>query len=45
VGDLVEATGEVVRAGGSLSFIRGLIETGGQPMMTFSGVVKRVKRR
>ncbi|MDP9102831.1 MAG: PaaI family thioesterase [Pseudomonadota bacterium] len=45
VSDLVEATGEVVRAGGSLSFIRGLIETGGQPMMTFSGVVKRVKRR
>ena len=44
VGDLVEATGEVVRAGGSLTFIRGLIETGGQPMMTFSGVVKRVKR-
>jgi uncharacterized protein (TIGR00369 family) len=45
VGDLVEATGEVVRAGGSLSFIRGLIETGGKPMMAFSGVVKRVKRR
>jgi len=45
VGDLVEATGEVVRAGGSLSFIRGLIETSGKPMMTFSGVVKRVKRR
>ena len=41
-GDLVEALGEVVRAGGSLSFIRGLMETGGKPMMTFSGVVKRV---
>ena len=44
-GDLVEAVGEVVRAGGSLSFIRGLIQTGGKPVMTFSGVVKRVKRR
>jgi len=44
-GDLVEALGEVVRAGGSLSFIRGLMETSGKPVMTFSGVVKRVKPR
>jgi uncharacterized protein (TIGR00369 family) len=44
-GDLVEAKGEVVRAGGSLLFIRGLMETGGKPMMTFSGVIKKVKRR
>jgi uncharacterized protein (TIGR00369 family) len=44
LGDLVEATGEVVRAGGSLIFMRGLISTGGRPMMTFSGVVKRVRR-
>jgi uncharacterized protein (TIGR00369 family) len=44
-GDLIEARGEVVRAGGSLIFIRGLIETGGRPMMTFSGVIKKVKRR
>jgi len=44
LGDLVEATGEVVRAGGSLVFLRGLISTGGRTMMTFSGVVKRMKR-
>jgi acyl-coenzyme A thioesterase PaaI-like protein len=44
LGDLVEATGEVVRAGGSLIFLRGLISTGGRPVMTFSGVVKRVRR-
>jgi uncharacterized protein (TIGR00369 family) len=44
-GDLVEATGEIIRAGGSLVFIRGLIATGDNPMMTFSGVVKKVKRR
>jgi uncharacterized protein (TIGR00369 family) len=44
-GDLVEATGEIIRAGGSLVFIRGLIATGGSPMMTFSGVVKKVKKR
>ena len=45
VGDLIEATGEVVRAGGSLMFLRGLIHTGGAPMLTFSGVIKKVKRR
>jgi uncharacterized protein (TIGR00369 family) len=43
-GDLIEATGEVVRAGGSLIFVRGMIATGGAPMMGFSGVIKRVKR-
>lgn len=43
-GDLVEAEGEVVRAGGSLMFVRGLIHTSGRPMMTFSGVIKRVGR-
>ena len=44
LGELVEATGEVVRAGGSLVFMRGKIEAGGRPVMTFSGVVK-VSRR
>ena len=44
-GDLVEATGEVVRAGGSLVFLRGKISTGGTTMMTFSGVVKKVRKR
>ena len=44
-GDLIEGRGEVVRAGGSLMFLRGVIETGGRPMMTFSGVIKKVKRR
>ncbi|WP_184721071.1 PaaI family thioesterase [Caulobacter sp.] len=44
-GDLVTATGEVVRAGGSLLFIRGLIATGGSPMLNFSGVVKKIRSR
>lgn len=41
-GDLVEATGEVVRAGGSMIFVRGLLSTSGQPMLTFSGVIKKI---
>ena len=44
-GDLVEATGEVVKAGKSMVFIRGLVSTGGAPMLSFSGVIKRVARR
>jgi len=45
VGDLVECTGEVVKAGKSMVFVRGLISTKGEPMMSFSGVIKKVARR
>lgn len=44
-GDLVTATGEVIKAGGSLLFIRGLITTGTGPMLNFSGVVKKIRAR
>lgn len=44
-GDLIEATGEVVKAGKSMIFIRGIISTGGLAMMAFSGVIKKVARR
>jgi uncharacterized protein (TIGR00369 family) len=44
-GELIEASGEVVRAGGSLVFIRGLVSTGGRPLLNFSGIVKKVRRR
>ena len=45
VGELIEATGEVMRAGGSMVFIRGLISTGGRTLLSFSGIVKKVRRR
>lgn len=44
VGDLVEATGEVVKAGKSMIFVRGVISTGDEAMLTFSGVIKKVRR-
>jgi uncharacterized protein (TIGR00369 family) len=44
-GDLIEATGETVRAGASLVFIRGLVTTAGRPLLNFSGIVKKVRRR
>lgn len=44
-GDLVTSTGEVIKAGGSLLFIRGLISTGSGPMLNFSGVIKKIRPR
>jgi acyl-coenzyme A thioesterase PaaI-like protein len=44
-GDLVECTGEVTRAGGSLIFVRGMLTSGERPLFTFSGTIKRVRRK
>ena len=44
-GDLIEATGEIVKAGKSVIFIRGEIFTGARMLLTFSGVIKRVDWR
>ncbi len=44
-GEMIEATGEIVRAGGSLVFIRGMVSTGERPLLNFSAIVKKVKRR
>ena len=45
VGELIEATGEVVRAGGSLIFVRGQITTGERTLMTYSGVIRKFTDR
>ena len=44
-GDLIEATGEIMRAGGSLIFLRGVLSCGERRLFTFSGTIKRVKKR
>lgn len=44
-GELIEARGEVVRAGGSMVFVRGLISTGGRPIANFSAIVKKIRRK
>jgi acyl-coenzyme A thioesterase PaaI-like protein len=44
-GELIEGTGEVTRAGGSLIFLRGQLTSGERTLLTFSGTIKRVKRR
>jgi len=45
VGDLVECRGEVVKAGRSMVFVRGIVSTGGEPMMSFSSVLKKTGKR
>lgn len=44
-GDLVEATGEVIKRGRSLVFVRGLMRVGEAPVMSFSGVLKKIEPR
>lgn len=42
-GDYIEARGEVLRAGRSLIFVRGLATAEGRPCLSFSGTLKRLK--
>jgi acyl-coenzyme A thioesterase PaaI-like protein len=44
-GELIEGSGEIMRAGGSMIFLRGLLKSAERPLFTFSGTIKRVKRR
>lgn len=44
-GELIECDGEIMRAGGSLIFLRGLLRSGERTLFTFSGTIKRVKKR
>lgn len=42
-GELVEGTGEIMRAGGSMIFLRGVLKAGERTLFTFSGTIKRMK--
>ncbi|MEE2691489.1 MAG: PaaI family thioesterase [Pseudomonadota bacterium] len=42
VGAFIESTGEMTRSGKSLLFSRGLITAAGKPLMSFSGILKRL---
>jgi uncharacterized protein (TIGR00369 family) len=44
-GDLVEATGEVTKAGGSMVFVRGLARVGERPILAFSAIIKKIRRK
>jgi uncharacterized protein (TIGR00369 family) len=42
--DLLQSTGEIVRAASSLIFVRGLITTRGKPVLNFSAIIKKIHR-
>ena len=44
-GELMEVRGDVLRAGGSLVFVRGVITAEGRPCLNFSGTIKKLKPR
>ena len=46
-GELIEARGEVTRAGASLVFVRGLVtaEAERRPVLSFTGVIKKIRPR
>lgn len=44
-GDLIECTGEVVKNGRSMVFVRGMITCKGEPVMAFSSVLKKTRPR
>ena len=44
-GELIEGGAEITRAGRSMIFLRGMLKSGARPLLSFSGTIKRVKRK
>jgi len=44
-GELIEGFTQITRAGAPSSFLRGELKSGERVVFTFSGTIKRVKRR
>ena len=45
VGELIEARGEVTRAGGKTIFIRGVATADGRPVLSFTAIIKKIGKR
>lgn len=45
VGQLVEARGEVTRAGGKTIYVRGIVTADGVPALSFTGIIRKISRR
>ncbi|MBC7585431.1 PaaI family thioesterase [Tardiphaga sp.] len=44
-GERIDCDGEMTRIGGSLIFLRGILTSAERPLFTFSGTIKRVKKK
>tara|TARA_B100000678_G_scaffold127177_1_gene106483 strand:- start:877 stop:1338 length:462 start_codon:yes stop_codon:yes gene_type:complete len=42
-GQLIEGTGEVVRAGGKTIFVAGIVTADGRPVLRFDGIIRKVR--
>ena len=45
VGQLIEARGGVVRAGGKTIYVVGMIRADGKPVLSFNGIIRKITRR
>ncbi|NIJ61051.1 PaaI family thioesterase [Qipengyuania flava] len=45
VGQLIEARGEVVRAGGKTIYVVGMIRADSKPVLSFNGIIRKITRR
>ena len=44
-GELIEATGEITRAGHKTIFVRGIATADGRPVLSFTGIIKKLGSR
>jgi acyl-coenzyme A thioesterase PaaI-like protein len=44
-GELIEASGEVLRSTGSMIFVRGLIFSDGRSLLSFSAILKKTRSK
>ena len=44
-GELIEATGEVTRSGHKTIFVRGLATADGRPVLSFTAIIKKMRKR
>ena len=43
-GQLIEARGEVVRAGGKTLFVQGVVTADGAPVLRFNGIIRKIRK-
>lgn len=41
-GQLIEGRGEVTRAGGKTIYVRGIVTADGQPVLSFTGIIRKI---
>ena len=44
VGQLIEARGQVTRAGGKTVYARGIVTADGKPVLSFTGIIRKIRR-